>query len=99
MTFEPDAWLDDDDDALDQTCDVEYGSVHDPTTVEDVACFIVPPDRDRQREHAKIFIKDEDGIIPVGGRITYNEQVYLVESWERDGEYLVGDIPTWNEAL
>lgn len=99
MTFEPDEWLDDDTDALDKLCDVETGSVHDPTVIANFACFIVPPREDRQQEHAKIFIKDASEQIPISARVAFEGQTYLVENWERDGEYMVGEMPAWNESL
>lgn len=99
MTFEPDDWLDDDSDALDNTCSVETGSVHNPTTIPGFSCFIVPPREDRQQEHTKIFIKDTSEQININARVTIDGQTYIVQNWERDGVYMVGEMPQWNESL
>jgi hypothetical protein len=98
MTFEGD-WIDDDTDALDETCSIEQGSIHNVSTLSGLLCMPVPPEKEDRDSTLILLIYDASAQIEVGNRVLYNTQRYNISHLQRDGVYAKVFSTDWPETL
>ena len=99
MTFQNQAWIDDDDDALDDLCTVETGTVLSPTTYAGVPCMHVPPSTEDKDVTLQVLLKDLSGLYQVGCRVIYEGERYVMTRLSRDGVYVKLVATDWPETI
>jgi hypothetical protein len=86
--------------ALESTCSVVTGSIHDPTTYSGLLCMPIPPKTEDDDITHSFLVKDTDEVLTTGARIVYNGDTYLVKSLpDRDGDYVRANCQVWHEAV
>lgn len=75
-------------DALSDSCEIERGSIFEPTTLRGVACMVCPPQDVQDTVSLRLLMMDADRALQVGWRVVYGGRRYVLTRLSADPDGL-----------